>query len=291
MAAPDNLLARLSKRYGELAASELEAVLVPLLVPIKSIDSTITKAGSLWRATFEVDVTEEAAPFIVLGRTGKFVPSSYWDGTAVWRELAKGRIYEVAPDGRTARGEIYVGGPKTKLEAAVAILSASDYWEVDRFGAAAKVLSALVEQSLLNIASAQGYGVKRMPEDMAKHIGAYAHYDFEFLKGDERRRVEVKSLWGTNTSLARLIRSKTATNPTSSCAFATQDIFAVNLFLRTGNLHDFAFARSVSVAEDIGGHGLPAATGHATHVHQNPAISDPPAPPWYVSIDEVWIPS
>lgn len=288
MSDPDTLLSTLSKRYGQLDPSELEAVLVPLLVPIKSIDPTVEKVGALWRATFTIDLTEENSSFIVVGRTGKFVPGSYVDGTTVWRELAKGRIIAVDYGEMTAAGEIYVGGTKTKLATALELLKTADYWEVDRFGAAAKVLSALVEQSLMRIGKEQGYVVRRMTEDMAKHLGEYAHYDFEFLKGGEMRRVEVKSLWGTNTDLARLIRSKGKDNPTSSCRFDTQDIFAVNRFLRTGNLHDFAFARSISALEAKPPHGLPVATGYPTHVHQNPPISDPPAPPWFASIDEVW---
>ena len=35
-----------------------------------------------------------------------------------------------------------------------------------------------------------------MPEDMAKHIGGYAYYDFEVEKGGVIKKLEAKSLWG-----------------------------------------------------------------------------------------------
>ena len=70
-------------------------------------------------------------------------------------------------------------------------------------------------------------------------------------RGGMQKRLEVKSLWGTNTRFARLIHSTTTKPtgdpntwtpqqkanyyPTSSCKFATQDFFAVGTFLRTGN--------------------------------------------------------
>src|SRR5690606_22116330 len=112
---------------------------------------------------------------------------------------------------------------------------------------------------------------------------------------------EVKSLWGTNTSYARLIHSTTSKPkgpanlwtpeqkrsyyPTSSCKFTTQDIFAVNLFLRTGNIREFAFARSVSNANKK--YGLPYVREYPEHVNQNPLceIGDGS---WFGSLDEVW---
>ena len=140
-----------------------------------------------------------------------------------------------------------------------------------------------------------------MPEDMAAHLGSYMNFDFEVEKGDIRKRLEVKSLWGTNTKFARLIHSTTtrpkgdpstwtpqqAANyyPTSSCKFATQDFFAVSLFLRSGRIDDFAFARSVP--RDQKPYGLPRARNYTEHVSQNPscAVGDGT---WFASLDDVW---
>ena len=147
----------------------------------------------------------------------------------------------------------------------------------------------------------RGFKVTRMPEDMAKHLGSYKNYDFQFEKDGKSQGVEAKSIWGTNTSFARLIHSLTTKPkgdpaswtadqlrnyyPTSSCKFATQDIFAVNLFLRTGNIKDFAFARSVSNKKSI--HGLPECNGYENHVTQNPKCEIDNIV-WFDSIDKVW---
>lgn len=56
-----------------------------------------------------------------------------------------------------------------------------------------------------------------MPEDCAKHLGTYYNYDFEFEKNGITKKVEVKSIWGTDTRFARLIHSKSKTHLTSSC--------------------------------------------------------------------------
>jgi len=180
-------------------------------------------------------------------------------------------------------------------------LTREDLLEIDQYGAAAKVLSGLAEYELCALAQAQGYKVRRMPEDMARHLGSYANYDFEFEKEGRVQKVEVKSLWGTNTHYARLIHSTTKAPkgdkgtwteeqkrnhyPTSSCKFTTQDIFAVSLFLRNGNIKDFAFARSVP--KDVKPFGLPRATDFPEHVNQNPScqIGDGT---WFATIDEVW---
>jgi len=143
----------------------------------------------------------------------------------------------------------------------------------------------LVEYSLVQILKEAGYTVRRMPEDMARHIGTYRHYDFDVEKGGVTKKIEAKSLWGTNTRFARLIHSKTDDYPTSSCKFETQDIFAVSLFLRTGNIRDFAFARSVP--KDVKPYGLPRAEKYPAHVNQNPTceIGDGT---WFATLDEVW---
>jgi hypothetical protein len=223
-------------------------------------------------------------------------------GNGVWREICKGRIIDVDPDSQTATGEIYTGGTtKKELEEAIAQLAEEDFLEIDQYGASAKVLSGLAEYFLVEFALAAGYTVKRMPEDMARHLGAYANHDFIFTKDGVSKKIEAKSLWGTNTKYARLIHSTTTKPdgdastwsidqkknyyPTSSCKFETQDIFAVSLFLRTGNIKDFAFARSVPKTAKQ--YGLPICEGHPSHVHQNPLceIGDGS---WFGTIDDVW---
>ena len=116
-------------------------------------------------------------------------------------------------------------------------------------------------------------------------MGEYYNYDFEFERDGVTKKIEVKSLWGTNTDFARLIHNTGRDYPTSSCKYVTQDIFAVSLFLRTGNVRDFAFARSVS--SEIKPYGLPSATGYPEHVNQNP-ICGIGNGSWFATIDEVW---
>jgi hypothetical protein len=89
-----------------------------------------------------------------------------------------------------AEGELYTGSASKKavLEKALTILSQDDFLEVDQYGASAKVLSGLVEYSLVQVLKADGYRVRRMPEDMAKHIGDYTYFDFEVEKKGIRWR-------------------------------------------------------------------------------------------------------
>ena len=281
-----SLFERLTKRYGGTTPEALEAILCPVLIPIRTLDNAIFKlpGQSHWRASFTVAIEEEWADLIVPGRTGKFVPSSYKEGSG-WKEIAKGRILRLDNRDRIAEGEIYCGGKKNELETALTIISSDDYLEIDQYGAAAKVLSGLVEYSLVQVLKTAGYTVRRMPEDMAKHIGTYRHYDFEVEKGGVTKKIEAKSLWGTNTRFARLIHSKTENYPTSSCKFETQDFFAVSLFLRTGNIRDFAFTRSVP--KDLRPYGLPRAEKYPAHVNQNPLceIGDGT---WFGSLGELW---
>lgn len=294
---------RIKKRYGDVDPGALEAVLAPIAIPIKDIDKTIIKleGQSHWRATFRIDVDDSNIQFMQRGMTGKFVPQTYVEDNGVWREICKGRIIEIDNVHNIAIGEIYVGKQKTHLESALQELSANDYLEVDQYGASAKVLSSLAEYYLAKHAEERGYNVKRMPEDTAKHLGAYYNYDFEFEKHGVVKKIEAKSIWGTNTDYARLIHSTTTKPkgdeskwteeqkknyyPTSSCKFSTQDIFAVNLFLRTGNVKDFAFAKSISIADDP--NGLPFASEFPNHVNQNP-ICKIDGKTWFSTIDEVW---
>lgn len=295
---------RLMRRYGGVTPDAFEAVLSPVLVPIASLDKKIFKANGEqhYRASFSLKVDATNDSLLVRGRTGKFVPASYGDGGS-WREIAKGRIISVDTTAKVAQGEIYVGGSKSDLEEAVDAMDASCLLEIDQFGASAKVLSGLSEHALVQHATQRGFRVWRMPEDMAKHLGKYKNYDFEMAKGGKQKSIELKSIWGTDTRFARLIHSKSTKKPsgpeknwtaeeranyypTSSCKFATQDVFAVSLFLRTGHIHDFAFARSVPVSKKRP-YGLKTAAAFPEHVHQNP-ICEVDNVTWFADLDDLW---
>lgn len=308
-AAPDDAGAQplaadiLMRRYAGATPEALAAVLCPLLIPIAEIDPSVVKlpGEAHYRASFKLKIDAANESVVERGRTGKFVPGAYVDGTGPWQEICKGRIIDVDRAAGIASGEIYNGSTKGSLEEAIAQLTTDDFLEIDQYGAAAKVLSGLAEYFLVQQARTDGYSVRRMPEDMARHLGAYANYDFKFEKADVTKKVEVKSLWGTNTNYARLIHSTTTRPtgaettwtdaqkkgyyPTSSCKFATQDIFVVSLFLRTGNIRDFAFARSVPADEKP--YGLPRSTSYPEHVHQNPPCVVGNGA-WFATIDEVW---
>lgn len=309
---PDRAMRLLTRRY-QTTPEALIAVLCPLLVVIQSIDKEIFIASKTRhvRASFTVKLNDENRNVLSIGRTGKFVPAGYGvkEGSeAGWREIAKGRIILVDPGNEVAHGEIYMGfggaGAKNKsiLQAALDQLTVDCFLEIDQYGVAAKALSELTEYYLVEHLKKHDYGVVRMPEDMAAHLGAYANYDFQVHRGTVRKRLEVKSLWGTNTKFARLIHSITTPPkipedewtdrqqanyyPTSSCKFATQDFFAVSLFLRTGKIEEFAFARSVP-RSPTKPYGLPPVEGYPGHVNQNPScvIGDGV---WFSTIDEVW---
>jgi len=294
----------LTRRY-EADPQALVAVLCPLLVPIHTLDKSILilPGQKHARASFTVQMTEENYGVLVRGRTGKFVPAGYGSGEPGWREIAKGRIIEIDAKQGIAEGEVYLGfgGDEASLTEAIEQLSTEDFLEIDQYGVAAKALSGLTEYYLVRDLKARGYRVFRMPEDMAGHLGSYMNFDFIAEKNGRSRRLEVKSLWGTNTRFARLIHSTTTKPkgdpdtwtveqkanyyPTSSCKFATQDFFAVSLFLRTGNIAEFAFARSVSRDEQP--HGLPRARKFPEHMGQNPSCSIGDGT-WFATLDEVW---
>lgn len=276
----------LTRRYGDIQPEALTRVLCPLHVPIHSLDKEIVRipGQNHWRASFTVQITPESRSILSMGRTGKFIPHTHIEGSP-WREIAKGRITVLDHTNGIAHGEVYVGSNRKSLEHALEGLSVADYLEIDQFGAAAKVLSALVESTLATDLEDQGFSIIRMPEDTARHLGAYANYDFEATKHSITKKIEVKSLWGTDTRYARLIHSTGPGYPTSSCKFATQEFFAVSMFLRTGNVADFAFARSVP--RDEAPYGLPRATRYPDHVNQNPLcqIGDGV---WFDSLEQVW---
>lgn len=301
---PEEAMRLLTRRY-KAAPEALIAVLCPLLVPIHTLDKTIFIAEGTThaRASFTVRVTPETSGVLVRGRTGKFVPASYGGGEPGWREISKGRIIDVDANTGIATGEVYLGfgGREADLRMAIEQLTEHDFLEIDQYGVAAKALSGLSEYYLVSYLKARGFHVVRMPEDMAAHLGAYMNFDFMIERDGIRKRLEVKSLWGTNTAFARLIHSTTTRPkgdpdtwteqqkanyyPTSSCKFMAQDLFAVSLFLRTGNIEEFAFARSVP--RDVQPHGLPRARKYPEHVSQNPSCSVGDGT-WFGSIDEVW---
>ncbi|MBD5534866.1 MAG: hypothetical protein HDQ99_04280 [Lachnospiraceae bacterium] len=285
----EELYKNLSKRYYGMTPDSLQSILCPLLVPIKSIDPTVFKVPGQqhWRASFDIELNDDYYELMVVGRTGKFVSKEYALGTGVWTEIAKGRIIDVDYTAGIAHGEIYTGNSsKVDLVDALSKLQSDNYLEIDQYGASAKILSALEEHNLAEMAKAAGYKVRRMPEDCAKHLRTYYNYDFEFEKAGISKKIEVKSIWGTDTRFARLIHSKNNGYKTSSCKFETQDIFAVSLFLRTGNPMDFAFAKSISEFDDPI-HGLPHATGFPEYVTQNP-LCEIDNIKWFDSIDGVW---
>lgn len=293
----------ISKRYQGVTPDALIAVLCPLLVPIRTLDKTIIKLEkqSHYRASFTIEITKENKSVLQVGRTGKFIPEAFQAGKGPWREIVKGRIINIDYQNGIAEGEMYTGSGKTALKKALEELTDQDFLEIDQYGSAAKILSGLAEFYLAEQAKQEGYEVVRMPEDMARHLGAYANFDFIFKKDGIEKNVEAKSIWGTNTKYARLIHSTTTKPrgneetwterqklnyyPTSSCKFATQDIFAVSLFLRTGNIKDFAFAHSVS--NQIKPYGLPPSSGFIEHVHQNPKCEIGNGS-WFSTIGEVW---
>lgn len=294
---------KIRKRYGDVEPEALIAVLSPVVIPLKDINKTIYKESGQkhWRATFRIDIEDEWRQMMQRGMTGKFVPREYVEENGVWREICKGRIIEVNFETKIAIGEIYVGNQKAHLIEAINELTENDYLEIDQFGASAKVLSSLAEYYLAKHAEDRGYNVRRMPEDTARHLGTYYNYDFEFEKNSVIKKIEAKSIWGTNTNYARLIHSTTfkpkgpeskwtvdqrkTYYPTSSCKFSTQDIFAVNLFLRTGKITDFAFAKSVSITDAP--YGLPFVAEYPEHVNQNP-ICNIDNITWFSTLDEVW---
>ena len=280
------LVEQLLHRFNGATLDMLAEVLTPLQVELATIDrQSMLKRGSAWSVLF-TGTPGARNTHIQRGRTGKVVPRGSTVGTEPWREIIKARIHRADDD--WCFGELHAPS-RDNLEALLDEIEPQDVvLEIDRFGAAAKVESALTEAAFERQAISEGFVLWRMPEDTARHLGVYARFDFlvaDPASGAERR-FELKSLWGTDTRYARLISSKTATNPTSSPRFDAQDIFAVNLWLRTGRLTDIAFARS-RPHDPKHPHGLPPATRFPDHVNQNPTCS-PGDGVWFGSIREVW---
>ena len=229
------------------------------------------------------------------GTTGKVVPRAHVEDGGPWREIIKARIRSCAAT--SVSGELYFA--PAAVRRALAEVQIGDYMEIDPFGVTSKIEYALCEAAFFDLARGHGFGATRMPENVAKHVGTQNYYDFKLEKGGEIFRVELKSLWGTDTTKARLIHTVSREGggknsirddrqvwATSSCRFIDQDIFAVSMWLRTGRVDEFAFAVSVP-AEKFPEWGLPSVPAHPSHVTQNPAIPDPPTAPWFLDLDEI----
>lgn len=284
-------IAVLLSRFGGATPEMLDRVLTPYRLKLSRI--TIAKSGK--EAEFEAIIPADVWTTFEEGTTGKVVPKNHVEGNAAWKELIKARIRE-AHD-HTVVGELYFAPARAKQ--ALREVKVGDYLEIDPFGVTSKVESALCEAALYQVASAAGFSVTRMPENVAKHVGTQNYYDFRLERDSLLYRVELKSLWGTDTTKARLIHTVSKESgsgknskrddkqvwDTSSCRFQDQDIFAVSMWLRTGRVTDFAFALSAS-EEDHRDWGLPKVPKFPHHVTQNPPISDPPSGPWTMDLNE-----
>jgi len=283
----EKLFEKISWKYGGITVEMLEKILIPQYYKVIEIDDNIIKRGPSFTVTIKL-LVEGDREGVVRGQTGKIISQNFINGLENWKELGKARIHEVT--GNIAIAEFFSKtGRREDLNKALKIIKIGDYMEIDNYGLSANLTSALTELAFSEIAKSKGFEVLRMPEDVAKHLGSYYNYDFEIKKDGITKKVEVKSLWGTNTDMARLIHSKTKGYETSSCKFETQDIFAVNLYLRTGRIMDFAYA----VSEYEGNHpnGLPCAKKGKEklieYVHQNPVIEIGNGI-WFSDLDEIW---
>jgi len=64
------------------------------------------------------------------------------------------------------------------------------------------------------LADARGYG---------QALGELSQFDYEIEKNGVKKKVEVKSIWGTNTRFARLIHSLSRKKPSGDPATWTPD--------------------------------------------------------------------
>lgn len=285
-------IAVLLARFGGATPEMLDRVLTPYRLEL----TKITLALDMKSAQFEASIPEDVWTTLEPGTTGKVVPRGHVEGTAPWKELIKARILVVTD--QAVGGELYFA--PARIKAALQQVQVGDYLEIDPFGVTSKIESALCEAALYQVAQSGGFAVTRMPENVAKHLGTQSYFDFRLERAGRIYRVELKSLWGTDTTRARLIhtvskqggsgknskRSDRQVWHTSSCRFQDQDIFAVSLWLRTGKITDFAFALSAPLSTHSQW-GLPEVPEHPQHVTQNPTISDPPSGPWTLDLNEV----
>ncbi len=285
----ESVMSSLLSRFGGATPEMLHRVLTPYRLKIVKTAILPGGKGGEFVATVPPDVWTQFED----GTTGKVVPRQHIEEGKPWKELVKARVRR--SDKTTVSGELYYD--KARLPAALASVNIGDYVEIDPFGVTSKIESALCEAAFFTLATEKGYAVIRMPENVAMHVGTQSYFDFKVERNGHTYRVELKSLWGTDTTKARLIhtvsrpgggknsaRSDRQVWKTSSCRFKDQDIFAVSLWLRTGRVTDFAFALSVSNRQ-CADWGLPENAKHPEHVTQNPCISDPPAGSWTTDIE------
>lgn len=271
----------------------LVRVLTPYRLKIVKIDVTNGRRGAT-SAKFIAEVPSDVWSTFEPGITGKVVSRAHVEGREPFRELIKGRILGCEPG--LAKGELYFD--PARFPAAIVAVHPGDFLEIDPFGVTSKIESALCEAAFFTEARRSGFHVTRMPENVAKHVGTQNYHDFRLERDNQVYRVELKSLWGTDTTKARLIhtvsrsgggknsaRDDRQTWNTSSCRFQDQDLFAVSLWLRTGRITEFAYALSVANDEHPQW-GLPKVPKHPTHVTQNPPISQPPVDPWTADLGE-----
>ncbi len=277
-------------RFGGATTEMLDRVLTPYRLQLSKI--VISKDQK--SAEFEAEIPDDVWTTFEEGTTGKIVPKKYVEGRAPWKEVIKARIRETKE--HTVVGELYF--TPSRIKAALKEVKVGDFLEIDPFGVTSKIESALCEAAFFKVATAAGFTVIRMPENVAKHVGTQNYYDFRLERNSLVYRIELKSLWGTDTTKARLIHTVSKEGggknskredkqvwDTSSCRFQDQDIFAVSMWLRTGRITDFAFALSLS--EDSHNEwGLPKVPKYPHHVTQNPPISDPPSGPWTIDLNE-----
>lgn len=284
-------IAGLLARFGGATTEMLARVLTPYRLRLLRIDV----AANGKSAEFEAAIPADVWTTFEEGTTGKVVPRDHVEDGGPWKEIVKARIREATE--RTVIGELYF--TPTRVAEALREVRVGDYVEIDPFGVTSKIESSLCEAALFQLATAAGFTVTRMPENVAKHVGTQNYYDFRLVRDAQAYRVELKSLWGTDTTKARLIHTVSKAGggknsrredkqawDTSSCRFKDQDIFAVSMWLRTGRVTDFAFALSVS-AEQHPDWGLPSVPKFPHHVTQNPTISNPPIGSWTMDLVEV----
>jgi len=218
------------------------------------------------------------------------------NGEMGWEELGKVRVHRDCGDHLDV--EFYLGSAsKRQAQSGLLCISVGDYFEYDPYGVTPKLVSAISERALELDVISQGWHVTSMPDDKAAHLGEKEHYDFqleasislgETFPGLPSRplRLEVKSLWGTDTTKARLIHSVGGRWTTSSIRFEDQDIIAVSRFLQSGNASDFAYAASVSTSTHAT-LGLPASEGHPAHASQNPDCHTFNGTPWFDNLNDL----
>lgn len=292
----DVVIDDLLRRYQGATPEIIERVLTPYRFEITYIDKEPKRAKSHQYVDFEAKVPSDLWSELEIGLSGKVVSKEYVSGSAGWKELAKARIRSCA-DG-TIKGELHLPG-KGRFVQALTQIKLGDFVEIDPFGVTSRLESALVEAAFFTIAKAAGWNATRMPENVAMHFGTQNYYDFRLKKEKELIRVELKSLWGTDTTQCRLIHTKSREGGkgknkarsdrqrwrSSSCRFHDQDLFAVSLWLRTGRITDFAYAVSIPISLDAT-YGLPANKVYAEHVTQNIPIADTPKRPWTSDFNE-----